>query len=82
MVKVEFFGLYRLEFGTACCEMNVASIGELLEALEKQYNKYSAKYLRNSIIIVNEVNFMKLNKFRTKLKDGDTVLIMSPASGG
>ena len=43
---------------------------------------YSVKELKNAIIYVNDVNFIKLKKYRTKLADGDKVLIMSPASGG
>lgn len=82
MVKVEFFGLYRLDFGTPVFETDVSSIEELLEQLEKTFNKHSAKDLRNSIIIVNDVSFLKLKKYKTILKDGDTVFIMSPASGG
>lgn len=82
MVKVEFFGLYRLEYGMSDCEIEAATINELLAILEKDYKKYTAKELKNSIIIVNDVNFLKLNKYKTKLADGDTVLIMSPASGG
>lgn len=82
MVKVEFFGLYRLDYGIAECEINADSIDELFCKLEKLNPKYSAKDLRDSIVIVNDVNIIKLRKYKTKLKDGDTVLIMSPASGG
>ncbi|NCA67383.1 MAG: hypothetical protein EOM87_04905 [Clostridia bacterium] len=82
MVTVEFFGLYRLEYGIAAVELEVKNIEELFTQLEEKYKKYSAKELRNSIVIINDVNFMKLKKYKTKLKDGDNVLIMSPASGG
>ena len=40
------------------------------------------KKLKHSIVIVNDVNINDLKKYRTKLREGDKVLIMSPASGG
>ncbi len=82
MIKVEFFGLYRLNLGVAECEVCASNILELLAEIERRYQKYTAKELRNSIIIVNNVNILQLKKYKTKLYHGDTVLIMSPASGG
>jgi len=82
MVKVEFFGLYRLDLGVAEVRVEAESIKEVFEKIEKKYNKYTAEELKNSIVLVNGINFLKLKKSRTKLKAGDTVFIMSPASGG
>jgi len=82
MVKVEFFGLYRLNLGVAEVRVEAESIKEVFEKIEKKYNKYTAEELKNSIVLVNGINFLKLKKSRTKLKAGDTVFIMSPASGG
>lgn len=82
MIKVEFFGLYRLSYKMAKWQTEAATIGELLEKLAKEYPVYTVKELKNSVIIVNEVNFLKLKKYKTKLKNGDAVFIMSPSSGG
>lgn len=82
MIKVEFFGLYRLDLGIAEISVKAESVREVFEIIEKQYKKYTADELKNSIVLVNGINFLKLKKARTKLKDGDTVFIMSPASGG
>ncbi|MGI6213972.1 MAG: MoaD/ThiS family protein [Christensenellales bacterium] len=82
MVKVEFFGLYRLDLGVAELSVEAKSIKEVFEILEKQFMKYTAEEFMNSIVLVNGVNFLKLKKSRTKLNEGDTVFIMSPASGG
>lgn len=82
MATVEFFGLYRLDFGVAAIETEASSIEELLEQLEKRFKVHTAKDLRNSIIIVNDVSFLKLKKYKTRLEKGDRVFIMSPASGG
>jgi len=82
MIKVEFFGLYRLDLGVAEMTVEAASVKEVFEIIEKQYGKYTAEELKNSIVLVNGINFLKLKKSRTKLQKGDTVFIMSPASGG
>lgn len=82
MIKVEFFGLYRLDLGVAEISIEAESVKEVFEIIEKQYGKYTTEELKNSIVLVNGINFLKLKKSRTKLKQGDTVFIMSPASGG
>ncbi|HKL73706.1 MAG TPA: MoaD/ThiS family protein [Clostridia bacterium] len=82
MVKVEFFGLYRLSYKMSTWQTTASSINDLLEKLAQEYDVYTIKELKNSVIMVNGVNFLKLKKYRTKLSDGDTVFIMSPASGG
>lgn len=82
MVKVEFFGLYRLNYKMKECEIDAADIMELFRKLNEINPVYSVKELKNSIVIINDVNFNNLKKYRTKLHDGDNVLIMSPASGG
>jgi molybdopterin converting factor small subunit len=82
MVKVEFFGLYRLNYKMAECEIEANCIIDLLTKLNELNPYYSIKELKDSIILLNGKNIMDLKKFRTKLNDGDLVLIMSPASGG
>lgn len=82
MVKVEFFGLYRLNYKMKECEIDAADIMELFRKLNEMNPVYSVRDLKNSIVIVNDVNFNELKKYRTKLNNGDKVLIMSPASGG
>lgn len=82
MVKVEFFGLYRLNYKMAQWETQVDNIFDLLSKLNEFNPYYTIKELKDSIILLNGKNIMDLKKFKTKLNDGDLVLIMSPASGG
>ena len=82
MITVELFGLYRLKYQMKDVRLEASSVKELFEKLYELNPAYTVKELRNSIVIVNDVNFNDLKKYRTKLKDGDHVLIMSPASGG
>ena len=82
MITVEFFGLYRLNYKMASWETAAEDINALLKTLSEYNSFYSYKQLKDSIILVNGKNIMDSNRFRTKLNDGDNVLIMSPASGG
>lgn len=82
MVKVEFFGLYRLAYQITHIDLDVDNILDLFEKLHEFNDAYTAKELKNSIVLVNGTNIMDLKKYRTKLVDGDNVIIMSPASGG
>ncbi len=82
MVNVEFFGLYRLNYKMKECQLDARNVLDLFGELNKMNPVYSVKELKNSIVIVNDVNINDLKKYRTKLSEGDKVLIMSPASGG
>lgn len=82
MARVEFFGLYRLNYKMEKTTISAKNVKELLVKLAEKYPVYTYKELKNSVILVNEVNIFKLKKFRTPLKDYDVVFIMSPASGG
>lgn len=82
MVKVEFFGLYRLNYKMKECEVEAKDVKELFVKLHKMNPFYTVKELKNSIVIINDINFNNLKKYKTKLFDGDNVLLMSPASGG
>lgn len=82
MVLVEFFGMYRLNYHMKTLETEADSVKDLFKKIYEINPYYSIKELRHSIVIVNDVNINDLKKYRTPLKDGDHVLIMSPASGG
>lgn len=82
MVTVEFLGLYRLAYKKESIEIEAQNIRELLKKLYQVDPVYTEKELRNSILLLNGKNIMDGKKFRTKLKAGDVVIIMNPASGG
>lgn len=82
MIKVEFFGLYRLNYKMATWEVEAHSVMDLLKKLHHYNSFYTVKELKDSIILINGKNFMDLKKYKTKLEPGDSVFIMSPASGG
>lgn len=82
MVKVRYFGTARTKFGTPSDEFEVGSVNELAEALNNKYPKYAVKDLRNFLYYVNGEPIASLKMFKTPLKDGDEVAMLSPVSGG
>ena len=84
MVKVELFGLFRLDTGIKEMEAEAESVRDLyplLLAEAKRLNpktKITAKDIDGCIVVING---KQANK-RAKLSDGDSVMLMSPVCGG
>ncbi|MBQ1170716.1 MAG: MoaD/ThiS family protein [Oscillospiraceae bacterium] len=76
MITVKLYGLLRIESGIKEKQLEAASVKEVLETLTGF--GISAKDLTGCIILVNGKNAGK----RSKLDDGDTVVLMSPVAGG
>lgn len=81
MVKVRFFGMARINFDKKGFETEAATVKELVHKVAEATG-IDEKEAKQYLIYVNEVNIDKLNRFRTKLHDGDEVLFLSPSSGG
>lgn len=81
MVKVYLYGTARVQFKEKMIELDVKSVKELLEKVAERYN-VKVKDVKQHLIFVNEVNILSLKRYRTELKDGDIVYLLSPASGG
>ena len=84
MVKVELFGLFRLDTGIKELTADVKTVKELYPILLAEAKridpktKISAKDIDGCIVVVNG----KQTNKRAKLKDGDKVMLMSPVCGG
>jgi len=84
MVKVELFGLFRLDTGIKELTADVKIVKELYPILLAEAKridpktKISAKDIDGCIVVVNG----KQTNKRAKLKDGDKVMLMSPVCGG
>lgn len=82
MVNVRFFGMLRLDIKKSSIMIEAGSIEELLNVLNEGYEEINLNQLKNSIIFINDTNMNALKRYKTKLKDGDEVLFLSPVSGG
>lgn len=76
MITVKLFGLLRLESGIKARQLEADSVKDVLLALEAA--GISRKDLNGCVILVNGERAKK----KSKLKDGDTVVLMSPVAGG
>ena len=76
MITVKLFGLLRIESGIKQMQLEAASVKEVLLALENA--GISRKDLNGCVILVDGQSANK----RTKLYDGNTVVLMPPVAGG
>ena len=84
MVQIKLFGLIRLDTGLKELRADVSSVKEIYPLLLREAKRanpsttVSAKDIDGCIVLVNNVQTNK----HAKLKDGDTVMLMSPVCGG
>ena len=76
MIKVKLYGLLRLESGIKEKQIEATTVKEVLGFLA-DYG-IPQKDLNSCLILVNGKGANK----RSKLADGDTVVLMSPVAGG
>ena len=76
MITVKLFGLLRLETGIKELQVEADTVKALLLSLEN--TGIPRKTLAGCVIFANN---RPANK-RTKLSDGDTVVLMPPVAGG
>jgi len=76
MITVKLYGLIRIESGIKEKQLEATSVKEILKILADC--GIPKKDLNGCVILINGSNANK----RSKLKDGDTVVLMSPVAGG
>ena len=76
MITVKLYGLLRIESGIKEKQMEASTVKEVLQALSDC--GIPKKDLDGCVILINGNSANK----RSKLADGDTVVLMSPVAGG
>ena len=76
MITVKLYGLLRIESGIKEKQLEAVTVKEVLEQLA--LCGIDRKELNGCVILVNGKSANK----RSKLTDGDTVVLMSPVAGG
>ena len=76
MITVKLYGLLRIESGIKEKQLEAASVKEVLEQLAGC--GIDRKDLNGCVILINGNNANR----KSKLTDGDTVVLMSPVAGG
>ena len=78
MITVKLFGLLRLDSGIRQLRMEADSVRQVLDALLLETDRITKKDLEGCVILINGRQGNK----RSKLKDGDQVVLLSPVAGG
>lgn len=82
MIKVEFFGIYRLNIDKESIEVEAKTVNEAINEIVKEIPQISKSELSKALIFLNEKPLYGIFRGRKKLKDNDNLMIMYPASGG
>ena len=76
MITVKLYGLLRIESGIKEVQLEAKTVKEVLDQLASR--GIAPKDLHGCVVLVNGNNANK----RSKLTDGDLVVLMSPVAGG
>ena len=76
MIAVKLYGLLRIESGIKEIQLDAKTVKDVLDHLADR--GISPKELSGCVVLVNGKNASK----RSKLTDGDRVVLMPPVAGG
>ena len=78
MITVKLFGLLRLDSGIKERQLEAATVNEVFDLLLKETDRITRRDLDGCVVMING----KQGKKRSKLTDGDQVVLLSPVAGG
>ncbi len=78
MITVKLMGMLRLDSGIRELKLEADSVKKLFDALVRQSDSITPKKLDGCVVFING----KQGSKRSKLVDGDEVILMSPVAGG
>ncbi len=78
MITVKLFGLLRLESGIRELTLEADSLAGVERALLQSGAPITKRDIRGCVVLING----KPGNHRSKLHDGDQVVLMSPVAGG
>ena len=81
MVTVRLFGAARVNFKDREIKIEASTVKELVDKLIAKYNS-NMKSWRQFLYYVNDVSIEDLKLYKTPLKDGDVVMVVSLGTGG
>ncbi|GAB6155201.1 hypothetical protein JCM17380_39520 [Desulfosporosinus burensis] len=80
MIQAQVFGVNHCSNQAILLE--AANVEELILKLCKEFDRVDPDSLRSCAVLINNENVMNQDRGKTKLKDGDEVLFLTPMIGG
>lgn len=82
MAKVKFFSHLRRDLGTSEVDIAAGNVAELISALEGRYGAAFSDRIGHCKVYVNGTNVGLGKGRKTRLSDGDEVVVLPPVAGG
>lgn len=82
MIKVEFFGNFRLAFGVSEIMIEAVNVKELFKVIALKFNQMDISEIESATLFINDKALQGVFRKRTRLNDGDRILFMYPSCGG
>ncbi len=82
MITVKYYGMLIKKAGTESEDFECKKVSDVLKKLREKYGKEFYKNAKMSYILVNDINSVKLDGYKTKLSDNDVVKFLPVCGGG
>ena len=82
MVTVKFFSHLRRALGTPSVQLDANTVSDVIEQLESRFGADFSDKIGHCKVYVNGSNVGLKKGKKTKLGDGDEVVVLPPVAGG
>lgn len=82
MITVKFFGLISVENNVRQLYAKAGKVYQVLNEIRQQCPNISEEQLKKAILVINNELVTNNKRFSIILKDGDELVLITPASGG
>jgi molybdopterin converting factor small subunit len=82
MIELKYWGGMLTLTGKKEEKTLASDVNEVLSFIESRYGAPGLKEAKRMLIVVNGTNIQLLQKYKTRLSDGDTVAFMPLSAGG
>lgn len=82
MITVKFFGLLRVNNNIKQLRVKEGTVRQVLDEVMRLHPSITEQQLKQAIMVINKKQITGNKRFSIKLKEGDELVFLSPASGG
>ncbi len=82
MIKLEYWGSLAELCGKKNEELEASSVAQALAFIQAQYGRAALKEAKRMLITVDGTNILLLERYKTQLRDGQSIAFLPLSAGG